>query len=98
MLRRPPRSTRTDTLFPYPTLFRASEEELAPPAPLRYDGGSPERKKGERRRRWIQPVRCLHRTCFRPSSLSARGGSTWTAATPCTGKFPAIRTIGRAHV
>src|SRR3546814_1581138 len=25
MLRRPPRSTRTDTLFPYPTLFRSHE-------------------------------------------------------------------------
>src|SRR3546814_15166644 len=25
MLRRPPRSTRTDTLFPYPTLFRSRE-------------------------------------------------------------------------
>src|SRR3546814_12568677 len=29
MIRRPPRSTRTDTLFPYPTLFRSAE--LAPP-------------------------------------------------------------------
>src|SRR3546814_1656 len=27
MIRRPPRSTRTDTLFPYPTLFRALEAE-----------------------------------------------------------------------
>src|SRR3546814_3596744 len=26
MLRRPPRSTRTDTLFPYTTLFRSREE------------------------------------------------------------------------
>src|SRR3546814_11067921 len=26
MLRRPPRSTRTDTLFPYTTLFRSIEE------------------------------------------------------------------------
>src|SRR3546814_7371735 len=26
MLRRPPRSTRTDTLFPYTTLFRSSED------------------------------------------------------------------------
>src|SRR3546814_11654936 len=26
MLRRPPRSTRTDTLFPYTTLFRSGEE------------------------------------------------------------------------
>src|SRR3546814_19855564 len=38
MIRRPPRSTRTDTLFPYTTLFR-SLEELAKarclPLPLR---------------------------------------------------------------
>src|SRR3546814_9794969 len=25
MIRRPPRSTRTDTLFPYPTLFRSQQ-------------------------------------------------------------------------
>src|SRR3546814_17094569 len=25
MIRRPPRSTRTDTLFPYPTLFRSQD-------------------------------------------------------------------------
>src|SRR3546814_10515810 len=28
MIRRPPRSTRTDTLFPYTTLFRALDEIL----------------------------------------------------------------------
>src|SRR3546814_9823699 len=28
MIRRPPRSTRTDTLFPYTTLFRSIEREL----------------------------------------------------------------------
>src|SRR3546814_20273402 len=28
MIRRPPRSTRTDTLFPYTTLFRSLEVEL----------------------------------------------------------------------
>src|SRR3546814_6795536 len=27
MIRRPPRSTRTDTLFPYTTLFRSGQEE-----------------------------------------------------------------------
>src|SRR3546814_9223612 len=27
MIRRPPRSTRTDTLFPYTTLFRSRERE-----------------------------------------------------------------------
>src|SRR3546814_2522475 len=29
MIRRPPRSTRTDTLFPYTTLFRSSDHPLA---------------------------------------------------------------------
>src|SRR3546814_17573490 len=29
MIRRPPRSTRTDTLFPYTTLFRAQRGNLA---------------------------------------------------------------------
>src|SRR3546814_14650958 len=28
MIRRPPRSTRTDTLFPYTTLFRSEGEEI----------------------------------------------------------------------
>src|SRR3546814_5039381 len=31
MLRRPPRSTRTDTLFPYPTLFRSLVREQNQP-------------------------------------------------------------------
>src|SRR3546814_21138390 len=29
MIRRPPRSTRTDTLFPYTTLFRSHDESVA---------------------------------------------------------------------
>src|SRR3546814_4380128 len=29
MIRRPPRSTRTDTLFPYTTLFRSLQQEIA---------------------------------------------------------------------
>src|SRR3546814_4757944 len=31
MIRRPPRSTRTDTLFPYTTLFRSRRIVLDPP-------------------------------------------------------------------
>src|SRR3546814_15466853 len=30
MLRRPPRSTRTDTLFPYTTLFRSRDAVIVP--------------------------------------------------------------------
>src|SRR3546814_5445636 len=49
MIRRPPRSTRTDTLFPYTTLFRslsvlAPTRRLLPAAPLVYvadNGGFP---------------------------------------------------------
>src|SRR3546814_15576773 len=43
MIRRPPRSTRTDTLFPYTTLFRSDHRQarrtdcLAPAAPARKD-------------------------------------------------------------
>src|SRR3546814_3832786 len=29
MIRRPPRSTRTDTLFPYTTLFRSGDQGIA---------------------------------------------------------------------
>src|SRR3546814_15155708 len=44
MIRRPPRSTRTDTLFPYTTLFRSQLFPPArgtdrPPAPARGAGG-----------------------------------------------------------
>src|SRR3546814_4513677 len=35
MIRRPPRSTRTDTLFPYTTLFRSSRASPARAAPVR---------------------------------------------------------------
>src|SRR3546814_6498010 len=32
MIRRPPRATRTDTLFPYTTLFRSAHDPTARPA------------------------------------------------------------------
>src|SRR3546814_590482 len=50
MIRRPPRSTRTDTLFPYTTLFRSKAADIrlaAPPAAAR---GAPRRSGGLCRR------------------------------------------------
>src|SRR3546814_8919047 len=38
MIRRPPRSTRTDTLFPYTTLFRSGEDTGAIKAAIRLAG------------------------------------------------------------
>src|SRR3546814_13692300 len=37
MIRRPPRSTRTDTLFPYTTLFRSPPGPVGPGAAIRPD-------------------------------------------------------------
>src|SRR3546814_3778597 len=53
MIRRPPRSTRTDTLFPYTTLFRSdAHRRLGPRRPLREHrgrSGSPLRPPPRRR-------------------------------------------------
>src|SRR3546814_8202492 len=38
MIRRPPRSTRTDTLFPYTTLFRSAETPRKPQHGSRHAG------------------------------------------------------------
>src|SRR3546814_9974123 len=42
MLRRPPRSTRTDTLFPYTTLFRSVQHCLCTAVPQRERSGQPD--------------------------------------------------------
>src|SRR3546814_16298809 len=49
MIRRPPRSTRTDTLFPYTTLFRSDQPV---PAELDHQGQQPDDAEGH-----MQPVR-----------------------------------------
>src|SRR3546814_9282942 len=51
MIRRPPRSTRTDTLFPYTTLFR-SDLPLRRPR-HRADADLPERRALDARRRGV---------------------------------------------
>src|SRR3546814_4254321 len=53
MIRRPPRSTRTDTLFPYTTLFRSPRH--APPAGERQIGDGDQRC--DRARGWANPSR-----------------------------------------
>src|SRR3546814_13119879 len=64
MIRRPPRSTRTDTLFPYTTLFRS-------PAARRpgRQGGSPERVNLFQRSHRITPTvaASMTATCSRQS-------------------------------
>src|SRR3546814_12872506 len=50
MIRRPPRSTRTDTLFPYTTLFRSNGHDLAT---MDADRGAAHRRKSTERLRQI---------------------------------------------
>src|SRR3546814_1156407 len=68
MIRRPPRSTRTDTLFPYTTLFRSPG--TAPPPADRggaRDGGADPARGVRRRRLSDQPLHrpLLHRDAAR---------------------------------
>src|SRR3546814_12531423 len=46
MVRRPPRSTRTATLFPYTTLFRSRQDEM--PRPVHEPGEPPDVLAAER--------------------------------------------------
>src|SRR3546814_4600468 len=62
MIRRPPRSTRTDTLFPYTTLFRSSAQGRAD------RGGRGDRARGERGLRGVARE-------FRAGAGSGRGAA-----------------------
>src|SRR3546814_6682286 len=79
MLRRPPRSTRTDTLFPYTTLFRSSQPRRALPL-VRLDARRPARSAdGAARRRDAADAQ------RRP--VAARAALTWGGGVPgCEGK------------
>src|SRR3546814_13539819 len=68
MLRRPPRSTRTDTLFPYTTLFRSGEEvdEVLEPDEL---GGEPEGV--------LDQQRLVERLRGRPQEEDGGDGELW---------------------
>src|SRR3546814_9777568 len=88
MIRRPPRSTRTDTLFPYTTLFRAVNVALfdvdEPQGGL---VGHPERPFAERRAQAPHAIDghpphslgCRRRTIASPWESATRQLSEWRA-------------------
>src|SRR3546814_6416605 len=96
MIRRPPRSTRTDTLFPYTTLFRSTACEASgggaatvAPLPLRQCFALP------------PPHRCATGRIFRddlshpPGYLSV---ARRRADGACAGADPARVVVGRARL
>src|SRR3546814_4999741 len=103
MIRRPPRSTRTDTLFPYTTLFRSGRQSpsvqkapsfvdsiAAGPVRLCPDGGV----------RDAPGARMVSRPAgaFGRSVATARPGGPAGRSDPAMGFVAAIRQIGRSHV
>src|SRR3546814_15632164 len=75
MIRRPPRSTRTDTLFPYTTLFRSPRSLASHEGRDRRRVGGHERVGGALRRRhfacsWVIMVPT-------PASLNSSSRTTW---------------------
>src|SRR3546814_16871770 len=90
MIRRPPRSTRTDTLFPYTTLFRSDPRRggaaMAARAPVR-----PLRSPPRHRRRLRADARRQHR-----AGDAAHGGAAARAGLRL--RRAQLREIGRANV
>src|SRR3546814_20941324 len=105
MIRRPPRSTRTDTLFPYTTLFRSrnrhggTEKEIADTVPclprIRRDPcGYTAIPPGRRRRPVPVRVPCTNRFPASASWPNWRKASAPWLLSSCSG----VLDIGRAHV
>src|SRR3546814_9411774 len=58
MIRRPPRSTRTDTLFPYTTLFRSKRRAPLRDARTGSGGAGGNQRRDGADRQGLQPSRC----------------------------------------
>src|SRR3546814_1729531 len=92
MIRRPPRSTRTDTLFPYTTLFRSHQNTLKGDRPI-------DRAKvpwlpitGDD---WFFVVNAISDSVFEPRTFPIPVGVQTTAR---PGSLDVFGKIGRAHV
>src|SRR3546814_13635151 len=72
MIRRPPRSTRTDTLFPYTTLFRSHMLRIKSKEPLRGVPAGPLRRKRAQRGEDASAVERLRVGPERTAELDSR--------------------------
>src|SRR3546814_2945157 len=98
MIRPPPKSTRTDTLFPYPTLFRSKAVgDVAPPYAIPWARWLSPRKQS---RPWGAPTRCTPRINAPPTKKPPGiTGRFVTALTPVLSprrhRHPALPPAGR---
>src|SRR3546814_7845557 len=102
MIRRPPRSTRTDTLFPYTTLFRS--ERPSPACGGGWVGGASAAAMLPKQQRRAEPPKAFppHANVADPASRVPPYGvfpSNTSAYGSCSPVPPSEkRKIGRAHV
>src|SRR3546814_13347228 len=94
MIRRPPRSTRTDTLFPYTTLFRAAGFIMTETRPDYVVVGETRNYSFEAITKAIRFIGAGAR--FIATNPDATGPSA-DGVLPATGAISALK-IGRAHV
>src|SRR3546814_8322947 len=105
MTRRPPKSTRTDTLFPYTTLFRSNAQRSLQPAALfieqQHRRGHDERQHDRRDHQMVDPA--AHGSRSSPSTWSVpvcpRDASSTTRSNAVVAKemTMAVRTRSEEH-
>src|SRR3546814_1387607 len=97
MLRRPPRSTRTDTLFPYTTLFRSQTERresrliircAPPPQPTRYSWAC-----GSRRRALSVAPRQVPRKGMKREAGNGLASAIRRCPRNCDRRVPALHAL-----
>src|SRR3546814_4267206 len=89
MIRRPPRSTRTDTLFPYTTLFRSA----SPPPPRRRGAPAPA---AFHRNPCLPSGESLSEVSFRGSKLTTGGGTRLHRSEEHTSELQSLMRISYA--
>src|SRR3546814_15736127 len=99
MIRRPPRSTRTDTLFPYTTLFRSIDGRKfgpAAPRPVLIVEEMIEKALVSGRARRLRPLRCVPIEAQAVAGPRRRLGARHIAA-PGADAIGGQRQTGRRH-
>src|SRR3546814_11892794 len=75
MLRRPPRSTRTDTLFPYTTLFRSRVAEMGGAFVCAALGSVPTVRHADYLGSWLDIIREDNRAIVRAASAASKAAN-----------------------